>query len=520
MPPAGLPSAYLAPVADPLSDIALRFARTHGPFSASELALRYALPEAPIRELLDRAVAKGRLLRGELHPQKSGITYCDTDVMRSIKRRSLASLRQQMEAVDGATYTRFLLRLHGIGENARGFDALRNALARLEGASIDLGSLEREMLPARVRGFTPSDLDALLASGELVWRGMEPSAQGAGRIVLYFRDDFAALAPNPIPISGELAEKIRATLRDRGAAFFHDIQRTVGGFPPDVLAALWELVWAGEVTNDTLQPLRSIARGDQSDRRRGVRISKVLPGSEGRFSLLHYEPMSETERRLALVERLLLRHGVLVRDAIKAEGIVGGFSSIYEVLKALEDNGRVRRGYFVEGLGAAQFVQPGVEEQLRGERTVRAEQRALLLASSDPASPFGLSLPWPSASARPMRAPGANVVIGADGRALAWVARRESSVLTFFRESEREREEDAGIVAATLRRAIDRGERRAYLVTRIDGEDAERTVLGRALVAAGFQATARGLLKRGARAPFADASEPSGESDDDDLGIE
>ncbi|HEY5958672.1 MAG TPA: DEAD/DEAH box helicase, partial [Polyangiaceae bacterium] len=516
MPPAGLPSAYLTPVADPLSDIALRFARTHGPFSASEVASRYALPVGPIRELLDRAFVNGRLLRGELHPQKSDITYCDPDVMRAIKRRSLASLRQQMEAVDGATYTRFLLRLHGIGENARGTDALRNALSRLEGASIDLGVLEREMLPARIRGFTPSDLDALLASGELVWRGVEPSARGAGRIALYFRESFAAIAPTPTPVSGELAETIRAALRERGAAFFYDIQRTVGGFAPDVLAALWELIWAGEVTNDTLQPLRSIAHGDQSERRRGVRVNKALPGSEGRFSLLQYEPVSETERRLELVERLLLRHGILVRDAIKAEGISGGFSSIYEVLKAMEDNGRVRRGYFVEGLGAAQFVSPGLEERLRGERIVRTEVRASMLASSDPASPFGLSLPWPSASARPMRVAGANVVIGADGRALAWIGRHESSVLTFFREQEREREADAHSVAATIQRAVDRGERRAYLVARIDGEDAERTVLGRALIAVGFRATARGLLKRGPQAPVVGARVASSASADED----
>jgi ATP-dependent Lhr-like helicase len=501
MPPAGLPSAYLATVDAPLSDIAMRYARTHGPFSIVELAARYALAEGPLRELLDRAVAKGRLLRGELHPQKSGITYCDVDVMRIIKRRSLANLRQQMEAVDGATYTRFLLRLHGIGENSRGLDALRDALARLEGATLDLGTLEREILPARLRAFSPSDLDTLLSSGELLWRGMERSVKGAGRIALFFRDSFTQLAPPPKPASGELPEKIRRLLQERGAAFFYDIQRSVGGFPPDVLSALWELIWAGEVTNDTLLPLRSLARGHISERRRGVRIVKTLPGSEGRFSLLHYDSVSETERRFTLVERLLLRYGVLVRDAIKAEGIVGGFSSIYEVLKAMEESGRVRRGYFVEGVGAAQFVQPGLEERLRGERTARDESRALILASSDPASPYGLSLPWPEAKARPMRSPGANVVIGSDGRVLAWIARQESSIITFFRERSLEREEDARVVATTIQgavqSAVERGERRAYLVTRVDGEEAAHTALGRALIAVGFQSTARGLLKRG-----------------------
>jgi ATP-dependent Lhr-like helicase len=522
MPPAGLPSAYLSKVDDPLSDIALRYARTHGPFSAEELAARYALPETKLRELLDQAVVRGRLLRGELHPQKSGVTYCDTDVMRSIKRRSLASLRKQMEAVDAPTYARFLLRLHGIDESARGLDALRNALARLEGAPIDLGVLEREMLPARVRGFIPSDLDHLLASGELVWRGVEASVQGAGRIALYFRDTFDALAPAPMPAAGVLVDKIRAALAERGAVFFHDLQRMVGGFPHDVLHALWELIWAGEVTNDTLQPLRSLARGGEPDRKRGVRVSRILPGSEGRFSLLHYNPPSETERRLALVETLLLRHGVLVREAIKAEGIAGGFSAIYEVLKAMEDTGRVRRGYFVEGLGAAQFVQPGVDERLRGERQPREELTAVVLASTDPASPFGLSLPWPAQDgARPMRATGANVVIASDGRVLAWIARKEHNVATFFRSAEGERDEDAKLVALTLKRALDRGQRRAYLVAKVNGEEAERTPLGKALIDAGFQSTSRGLLKRAVRrepqsGPGSVEPAPDDASDEDD----
>jgi ATP-dependent Lhr-like helicase len=519
MPPAGLPSAYLAKVDDPLSDLALRYARTHGPFTVPELAARYALSEAKLRKLLDHTVGRGRLLRGELHPHKAGVTYCDPDVMRAIKRRSLASLRKQMEAVDAPTYARFLLRLHGIEENARGLDALRNALARLEGAPVDLGVLERELLPARVRGFIPSDLDHLLASGELVWRGVEASAQGAGRIALYFRDSFDALAPAPTPASGVLVDKIRSTLAERGAAFFHDLQRTVGGFPHDVLQALWELIWAGEVTNDTLQPLRSIARGGEPDRKRGVRI---LPGSEGRFSLLHYNPQSETERRLALVQTLLLRHGVLVREAIKAEGISGGFSAIYEVLKAMEDSGRVRRGYFVEGLGAAQFVQPGVDERLRGERQPREELSAVLLASTDPASPFGMSVPWPAQQgARPMRASGANVIIASDGRPLAWIARKEHSMVTFFREPDNERDEDARLVALMLKRGLERGQRRAYLVARVNGEEAERTPLGAALIAAGFQSTSRGLLKRAVRrepalSPGAVEPAPDDTSDEDD----
>jgi ATP-dependent Lhr-like helicase len=323
-----------------------------------------------------------------------------------------------------------------------------------------------------------------------------------------------------------MVDKVREALATRGAVFFQDLVRMVQGFPPDVLAALWELVWSGEVSNDTLQPLRSLARGGEPDRKRGVRISRALPGSEGRFSLLHYGEVTETARRLTLVERLLLRHGVLVRDAIKAEGVAGGFSSIYEVLKAMEDTGRVRRGYFVEGLGAAQFVEPGMDERLRGQREVRerpsgrdagAGSAGVTLASTDPASPWGQSLPWPPSASRPMRASGANVVVAPDGRLLAWIARKEHSVVTFFRDEDAARRDDADLVARSLAAPVDRGERKATLISQIDGDKAAGTALGEALLRAGFQDTWRGLLKRLARRPGGrhDHIPDAAESDDD-----
>jgi ATP-dependent Lhr-like helicase len=496
----------------------------------SELSARYALPETSVREVLDRAVARGRLLRGELHPHKAGVTYCDLDVMRGIKRRSLAKLRSEMEAVEPLTYARFLQRLHGIGHANYGAEALRAALTRLAGMPLDLAVLEREVLPARVRGFAGSDLDQLLASGELVWRGLENTALGAGRIALYFRDQFDLLAPSKGEAKGPLAQKIREVLAARGAVFFHDLVRLVTAFPPDVLNALWELIWAGEVTNDTLQPLRSLNRGSEHERKRGVRVSRVLPGSEGRFSLLHYEPVSQAARRLAWVEQLLSRYGVLAREVIKAEGISGGFSSIYEVLKAMEESGKLRRGYFVEGLGAAQFVEPGMDERLRAEREPREEVRAFVLASMDPASPWGLSLAWPpreGAGQRPMRAVGANVIVASDGRALCWLARKEHSLISFVRPEEPERSADAALVVESLTRPLTQGTRRALLIGAVDGGDPQASVLGPALVSAGFQPTARGLLKRGLRANdeaksrWARTTSPgtdNEESDDDEDG--
>ncbi|HEY6880844.1 MAG TPA: DEAD/DEAH box helicase, partial [Polyangiales bacterium] len=499
MPPQGVASAFLESVAAPLVDLVSRYARTHVPFTAEECAARYGLRPNQVSSVLDELVARGRLTRGELHPDKAGITYCDNDVLRAIKRRSLAALRKQVEAVDQHAYARFLLRWHGIGRSARGENALRAALERLEGAKLPFQALTRDILPARVKGFEAGDLDSLLASGELVWRGIE-SQLGGGRIALYFRDRFEQLAPPKIEVEGPLAAKIRAVLSQRGAVFFFELAKAVEAFPPDVLEALWAMVWAGEVTNDTLAPLRSRASGGEPDRKRGVRVSRVLPGSEGRWTMLQYGDASPTEQRMSLVSSLLARHGVLVREALKAEDITGGFSALYEVLRAMEDTGRLRRGYFVEGLGATQFAHGGAEELLRSEREpAQSPEGARILASTDPASPWGAALAWPAREgARPMRADGASVVV-VEGRLLAWLGRKERTLLTFFASGPREAEHEATLTAEALSRSLAQRERTAYLIAAVDGEDVAKTVLGKALLAAGFQSTSRGYLKRAPR---------------------
>jgi ATP-dependent helicase Lhr and Lhr-like helicase len=500
MPPQGVTSAFLESVAAPLLDLVSRYSRTHVPFRVEECAARYGLRPQQVQSVLDELVSRGRLTRGELHPEKAGVTYCDNDVLRAIKRRSLAALRKQVEAVDQLAYARFLLRWHGVGRSARGENALRSALERLEGAKLPFQALTRDILPVRVKGFEPQDLDLLLASGELVWRGIE-SQLGGGRIALYFRDRFEELAPAKSEVEGALASKIRAVLAQRGAVFFFELAKLVEAFPPDVLEALWAMVWAGEVTNDTLAPLRSRAQGGEPDRKRGVRVSRVLPGSEGRWTLLQYGEATATQQRMSLVSSLLARHGVLVREALRAEDITGGFSAIYEVLRAMEDTGRLRRGYFVEGLGATQFAHGGAEELLRSEREPSlAAEGARILASTDPASPWGAALAWPAKEgARPMRADGANVVLAADGRLLAWLGRKERTVLTFFSADAREAEHDATLTAEVLSRSLAQRERLAYLIAAVDGEDVARASLGRALVAAGFQPTSRGYLKRAPR---------------------
>jgi ATP-dependent Lhr-like helicase len=495
MPPQGMPQAFLEKPAEPLVDLLSRYARTHGPFRVSDVAARYALKLEQAAAALDTLVARGRQLRGELHPELPGEFYCDAEVMRIIKRRSLSALRKEIEPVDRLAYARFLLRHHGITRSARGLDHVRKALERLEGAPLSLAALERDILPSRVQGFQASDLDLLLASGELVWRGIE-----AGRIALYFRDRFEELASAPQRASGALADKIRAALEARGAMFFHDLAKVVAAFPHDVLDALWQLVWAGEVTNDTLQPLRSLARAGDHDRKRGVRVSRVLPGSEGRWTLLPTSAASETVRRAALVRTLLARHGVLVREALKAEGVVGGFSAVYEVLRALEEAGRVRRGYFVEGLGAAQFAERGADELLRSEREAGEGGVPRLLAATDPASPWGAALAWPAREgARPMRADGAHVIVGADARLLGWLGRTERSLLTFFEGEPHERSAQARELVGALSKALEQQRRSGFLIAQVDGEEVARSPLAEVLAAAGFQPTSRGYLKRSPR---------------------
>ncbi len=514
MPPPGLAEAYLSKVEAPMLDLVSRYARTHGPFVPSEVAARLGASEEAVLRVLETLLTRGRVVRGEIDPRRSGIDWCDAEILRSIKRRSLAALRKEVEPVSHEAYARFLVRWHGLDRPKRGEPALLAAIEKIEGTPIPFVALERDVLPARVSGYHTGDLDALLASGEIVWRGIEASANGGGRIALYSRASYELLAPPVVPHEGPLHDKLRAHLAARGAVFFHELTRGAAAFPPDVLEALWELVWSGEVTNDTLAPLRSRARGEER-RRPGIPSSRILPGSEGRWSLLvpSVSP-TETERRTALVRSLLLRHGVLVREALAIEGIPGGMSAVYDVLRAMEDAGRVRRGYFIEGLGAAQFALPGADEPLRAEREPRKDAKPLLLAATDPANAWGAALSWPKREngQKPMRAEGALVVIAADGRLLAWIGRAERTMLTFLGQEP----SDVDVIAKTLAEPIDRGVRGAMSIAQVDGVSAETSVLGKALERVGFKPTSRGMLKRGARRQEIDVAI----ADDADLELE
>jgi len=515
-PPGGLPRELLQPVAHPLDDLVSRWARTHGPFHAEDLAARWGISVAAVREALERLAAQDRVMEGEFHPRGRGREWISAEVFKSLKRRSLARLRKQVEPVEPAALARFLADWQGVARPRRGLDALLGAVEQLQGAPLVGSSLEREVLAARIQPLRPADLDVLFSAGELIWRGLGPIGGRDGRIALYLADHYRLLAPPATQAPGALCEKLRVQLQKRGASFFADLQTALGAFPADLLTALWEMVWSGEITNDTLAPLRSLMRGepkdDRRDRRYGVpfRSRRVsLPGSEGRWSLLPAPSGTPTERAAALARTLLARHGVVTRESAHAEEIAGGFAAVYPVLRAMEEAGKARRGYFVAGLGGAQFSVPGAEERLRSFREPSQKQQTLVLAATDPANPYGATLPWPQrdGDSRAQRAAGAQVVLH-DGQLLGWLSRGENRLQTFLPSEEPSRSQAARALARALSSLVDGIRRKALLVARVDGEEVNASPLAADLRATGFTPGIKGYLKRvGAAAEPAELEE-------------
>ncbi|HLX35431.1 MAG TPA: hypothetical protein VKR30_09365, partial [Candidatus Limnocylindrales bacterium] len=526
--PPGVPAAFLAPASGALDGLLARWARTHGPFLSPDPATRWGLPVGVVDDGLGRLLAGGSLVRGEFRPGGSEREWCDPEVLRLLRRRSLARLRQEVEPVAPETLGRFLPAWHGVAEVGSDLPALRGTAAlerlaevvdQLSGVPIPASVLERHVLPARIPGYQPRLLDELGALGEVAWVGRGSLGRDDGRVVLY-RPGREVLRPAGLPNGverpgGDRHEAILEHLARRGASFYRAIHAAAGGGADrDVLDALWDLVWAGEVTNDTFAPLRAL-RWKRPARPSGrPRIGRLTalgpPEAAGRWSLV--EPVAEapTGRIHAAALALLDRHGVLVREAVMAEGQEGGFAGVYPVLRALEEAGRIRRGYFVEGLGAAQFALSGAIERLRAMRdpgSAEGDPRVVhLLAAADPANPYGAALAWPRRGdddRRPFqRAAGASVVL-VDGVAALYVERggRSLQTLPAFDDP---RVAEAALTA--LRELLGEGRDRELVITRIDGEPVSTSAHREPLLRAGFVAGYRGLVLREARTEARGAS--------------
>lgn len=488
--PPGVAAAHLEPGDDPVSDLVGRFARTHGPFTTEQAAETLGLPRGVVSGALRGLETRGVATRGALRPGGEGEEWVAVEVLQRMRRRSLALLRRSIEAVDHTTFIRFTLGWHGIGGRGSGPDRLLECIRQLQGAAVPASILERDVLATRL-AYSPDQLDALAASGEVVWIGRGPLGGRDGRVALYLRDQVPMLLTDPgvDRPDGDLHDRIRDHLKRRGASFFRDLYAAAGGGDPDtVLEALWDLVWSGEITNDTVAPLRSFlwGRARRDPTRRPALPSAAPPAGSGRWYLTSdlMSPRTPTEIVSARVDQLLARHGVVVRDAVLAEGLPGGFSGAYPVFTLLEDLGRVRRGYFVEGLGGTQFALPGAVDRLR--LAVEDPSPVVVLAAADPANPLGAAVPWPTDAGRATRSAGSHVVFVA-GRPTAFVERGGRSVRSLVTDPG-----DLEATAAALGTLGSRLPRRMVIGT-IDGTGPATTALGKILLARGFVDSYRGL---------------------------
>ena len=529
--PIGVPSAFLEPVADPVGDLVSRYVRTHGPFAAADAAARLGLGVAVVTDALRRLAADRRVVEGEFRPGATGSEWVDAEVLRRLRSRSLAALRSEVEPVSQLALGRFLPEWQHIAKPLRGVDGLVTVIDQLAGVALPASAWESLVLPARIRDYSPAMLDELTTTGEVIWSGRGELPGGDGWLALHLADTAALTIAEPVLADrGELHGRIIDALAGGGAFFFRQLAGALAVTGPvddrELATALWDLVWAGLVGNDTLAPLRS-RLGATTTRPRSAPPSRAMRGRgraavaravaaglaatapptvAGRWSLLPAPEQSSTVRATALAEQLLERHGVVTRGAVMAEGLGGGFATAYRVLSGLEETGRTRRGYFIEGLGAAQFATPATVDRLRAvaaDRETEAEAPgrepvALTLAATDPANPFGAALGWPSTDDerhgghRPGRKAGALVVL-VDGALGLFVERGGKTVLDFLAPGD---EGGRAAAAASLAGAI-RASGGRLRVEKVDGAFAIGTPLGDALLAAGFAPTPQGLRLRG-----------------------
>lgn len=544
--PVGVPEAFTEPVKDPLGDLIARYARTHGPFTSATAAARFGLGAAVTEGALQRLAANGRVVQGEFHPAGIGQEWCDATVLRRLRRRSLAALRHELEPVPPSALAQFLPQWqHLSGHGLRGVDGLVRAVEQLQGATVPASALEKLVLPSRVAGYGPAMLDELTAAGEVVWAGAGALPGKDGWVSLYLADTAPLLLPPPHPLElTALHESVLNTLSGGYGLFFRQIADQVRATThpdvpdPQLADTIWDLAWSGRLTNDTLAPMRALLGSGRTAGSTAHRAKRTIPRGRygtltaaarptsrtgpptvaGRWSLLPAREPDPTLRAHALARTLLDRHGVVTRGAVAAEGVEGGFSATYRVLSAFEDSGQARRGYVVEGLGAAQFAMDGAVDRLRATANARdradsspssmgyapraTESQAVVLAAADPANAYGAALPWPEppsdAGHKPGRKAGSLVVL-VDGELTLYMERGGKTLLAWpSAPDDTPPTEDPRLrpAAEALASAAKAGSLGTVTVERINGAAALTSPFAPLLEGAGFHATPRGLRLR------------------------
>ena len=541
--PIGVPAAFIEPVDDPVGDLVSRYARTHGPFTLADAAARFGLGTAVVQDTLRRLASDRRVVDGEFRPGASGTEWCSVDVLRRLRSRSLAALRQEVEPVSHATLGRFLpawQHVSAAGDSLRGVDGLAQVIDQLAGYSAPASAWENFILNARIRDYSPAWLDELTTSGEVVWAGQGALAGSDGWISLHPAATAALTLPEPDRDGlSELQQSILEALAGGGAFFFRQLSNQVGSTDDKVLLKeLWDLVWRSLITNDSFAPLRAhlggtvrATRAPRPARARAYRgrVSTVAqagpPSASGRWALLETAEGETTVRAKSTAELMLERHAVVTRGAVVSEGIRGGFALTYRVLSGFEETGRARRGYFIEGLGAAQFATGATVDRLRGftrDPDAAPQLLAITLAATDPANPYGAALGWPGLGGedaggdgadaadpsdenldpapakpaadspkkhRPGRKAGA-IIVMVDGHLALYLERGGKSLLAFDLEP--------AVVDAATRSLTStlRGTLPKLRIEKVNGDFAVGTPVGKALVEAGFVATPQGLRLR------------------------
>jgi ATP-dependent Lhr-like helicase len=527
--PSGIPASLLAPVKKAVLEIIRRYARTHGPFTFQEIVQRFNFETRHVEAALRTLTVDGRIVEGGFRPHGVYREWCDAESLRLIRKKSLSRLRKEVEPVERQTLARLETHWQGVQQRRYGLDALLDTIENLQGVPLPASILESQILPARLKKYSPGDLDTLIAAGEVVWCGVDSIGEHDGRIALYLSDKIGSLLPPRFkPTQADPREEAILTQLSRGGAmFFAQLHDALGGgYPGETLDALWKLVWQGLVTNDTFHALRAYAA--RPDTVRTVRRAHNLPafrsrrttppGAQGRWTLLpsidHSTPAAQTAWSHAVAHQLLQRYGVVTRECIAQENLPGGFSAVYEVLKALEESGRIRRGYFVAGLGALQFALPSAVDLLRSLRNVPDPDKPemLSLAATDPANIYGSVLHWPqsadenrspnAAATTLTRSAGATVILR-NGELVAYMRRNNPHLTVFLPADEPDRSSAARDLAVFLAEQTQAqlqdeasGHRRGLLISAINGQPAHRHFFARFLLDAGFHTAPRGFNMR------------------------